>query len=65
MRCGATRPVLSIGKLAAGQARYYERQVAHGRDDYYSGRGEAPGDGRVAARRRSGSPARSEAASTR
>jgi conjugative relaxase-like TrwC/TraI family protein len=36
--------VLSIGKLAAGQASYYERQVAQGRDDYYSGRGEAPGE---------------------
>jgi conjugative relaxase-like TrwC/TraI family protein len=36
--------VLSIGKLAAGQAGYYERQVARGRDDYYSGRGEAPGE---------------------
>jgi conjugative relaxase-like TrwC/TraI family protein len=36
--------MLSIGKLAAGQAAYYERQVAHGRDDYYSGRGEAPGE---------------------
>jgi conjugative relaxase-like TrwC/TraI family protein len=36
--------VLSIGKLAAGQASYYERQVARGRDDYYSGRGEAPGE---------------------
>src|SRR5262245_32793857 len=36
--------MLSIGKLAAGQASYYERQVARGRDDYYSGRGEAPGE---------------------
>src|SRR4051794_2308245 len=36
--------MLSIGKLAAGQASYYERQVAQGRDDYYSGRGEAPGE---------------------
>lgn len=36
--------MLSIGKLAAGQAGYYERQVARGRDDYYSGRGEAPGE---------------------
>ncbi len=35
--------VLSIGKLVVGQQRYYEQQVAHGRDDYYSGRGEAPG----------------------
>jgi hypothetical protein len=36
--------VLSIGKIALGQHRYYERQVAQGRDDYYSGRGEAPGE---------------------
>jgi conjugative relaxase-like TrwC/TraI family protein len=35
--------VLSIGKLGADQAGYYERQVARGRDDYYSGKGEAPG----------------------
>jgi conjugative relaxase-like TrwC/TraI family protein len=35
--------VLSIGKLVLGQQRYYERQVAHGEDDYYAGRGEAPG----------------------
>jgi len=35
--------VLSIGKLGAEQASYYERQVARGRDDYYSGKGEAPG----------------------
>jgi hypothetical protein len=35
--------VLSIGKLTVEQSRYYERQVAQGRDDYYSGRGEAPG----------------------
>jgi len=35
--------VLSIGKIALGQHRYYERQVAGGGDDYYSGRGEAPG----------------------
>ncbi len=36
--------VLSIGKIVLGQHRYYEQQVAHGRDDYYSGRGEAPGE---------------------
>lgn len=44
--------MLSIGTLAAGQQAYYERQVAQGRDDYYSGRGEAPGAwaGRGAAR---------------
>ncbi|MDO9408998.1 MAG: MobF family relaxase [Patulibacter sp.] len=35
--------MLSVGKLAAGQERYYERTVAHGQDDYYSGQGEAPG----------------------
>ncbi|MBW3603253.1 MAG: relaxase domain-containing protein, partial [Actinobacteria bacterium] len=36
--------MLSIGKLANGQQKYYERQVAQGQDDYYSGRGEAPGE---------------------
>jgi conjugative relaxase-like TrwC/TraI family protein len=36
--------VLSIGKIALGQHRYYERQVAQGWDDYYVGRGEAPGE---------------------
>jgi conjugative relaxase-like TrwC/TraI family protein len=36
--------MLSIGKIALGQHRYYERQVAQGQDDYYSGRGEAPGE---------------------
>jgi conjugative relaxase-like TrwC/TraI family protein len=35
--------MLSIGKLAKGQHNYYERQVARGMDDYYAGRGEAPG----------------------
>ena len=35
--------MLSIGKLTVEQSRYHERQVAHGRDDYYSGRGESPG----------------------
>ena len=35
--------MLSIGKLTIEQSRYYERQVAQGRDDYYSGRGESPG----------------------
>jgi conjugative relaxase-like TrwC/TraI family protein len=33
--------VLSIGKLALGQQAYYAKQVTRGRDDYYSGRGEA------------------------
>ena len=36
--------MLSIGKVAAGQHRYYEEQVARGADDYYTGRGEAPGE---------------------
>jgi conjugative relaxase-like TrwC/TraI family protein len=36
--------MLSIGKIALGQHRYYEQQVARGRDDYYSGRSEAPGE---------------------
>src|SRR5207244_1540083 len=36
--------MLSIGKIALGQHRYYEQQVAQGADDYYSGRGEAPGE---------------------
>jgi conjugative relaxase-like TrwC/TraI family protein len=36
--------MLSIGKIAQGQHRYYEHQVARGEDDYYSGRGEAPGE---------------------
>jgi conjugative relaxase-like TrwC/TraI family protein len=36
--------MLSIGKIALGQHRYYSQQVAQGRDDYYSGRGEAPGE---------------------
>ena len=35
--------MLSIGKLVAGQERYYQRQIANGLDDYYAGRGEAPG----------------------
>ena len=35
--------MLSIGRLTVEQSRYYERQVAQGRDDYYSGRGESPG----------------------
>ncbi len=37
--------MLSIGKLAAGPGtgRYYVDQVAQGREDYYSGEGEAPG----------------------
>jgi conjugative relaxase-like TrwC/TraI family protein len=37
--------MLSIGKLGAGPTagRYYVEQVAQGREDYYSGEGEAPG----------------------
>ncbi len=36
--------MLSIGKIAVGQHRYYEQQVANGVDDYYAGRGEAQGE---------------------
>ncbi len=35
--------MLSIGKVTPGRADYYEKSVARGRDDYYSGKGEAPG----------------------
>jgi hypothetical protein len=37
--------MLNIGKLATGPGagRYYVDQVAQGREDYYSGEGEAPG----------------------
>ncbi|HSK50454.1 MAG TPA: MobF family relaxase [Solirubrobacterales bacterium] len=35
--------MLSIGKLGAGQERYYLEQVAQGAEDYYSGEGEAEG----------------------
>lgn len=35
--------MLSIGKLGAQQIGYYENTVAKGQDDYYSGKGEAPG----------------------
>ncbi|WCB91595.1 hypothetical protein DSM104299_00268 [Baekduia alba] len=37
--------MLNIGKLAAGPStgRYYEEQVAHGREEYYAGEGERPG----------------------
>jgi len=37
--------VLTIGKLGASRAQlqYYEQQVAAGLEDYYAGRGEAPG----------------------
>src|SRR5690349_8216166 len=33
----------SIGKLGAGQERYYTEKVAEGAEDYYSGEGEAEG----------------------
>ncbi|MBV9948370.1 MAG: relaxase domain-containing protein, partial [Myxococcales bacterium] len=37
--------MLTIGKLGASpdQLAYYEQQVADGLEDYFSGRGEAPG----------------------
>ena len=36
--------MLSIGKLTSADSdRYYTRTVAAGREDYYAGRGEAPG----------------------
>ena len=35
--------MLSIGTLSVGQTEYYERKVARGMEDYYSGEGEAPG----------------------
>jgi conjugative relaxase-like TrwC/TraI family protein len=37
--------MLTIGKLGASvdQLAYYEQQVAQGIEDYFSGRGEAPG----------------------
>ncbi len=35
--------MLSIGKLGAGQERYYLDKVAEGAEDYYSGEGEAQG----------------------
>jgi conjugative relaxase-like TrwC/TraI family protein len=43
--------MLSIGKLGAGQERYYTEKVAEGAEDYYSGEGEAEGQwiGRAAA----------------
>jgi conjugative relaxase-like TrwC/TraI family protein len=46
-RCipGGPTAVLTIGKLGASddQLAYYEQQVAQGLEDYFSGRGEAPG----------------------
>ena len=35
--------MLTIGKLGAGQERYYLQKVAEGAEDYYSGEGEAAG----------------------
>lgn len=35
--------MLSIGKITAGKANYHQQQIAQGRDDYYAGKGEAPG----------------------
>lgn len=37
--------MLTIGKLGRSpdQLAYYEQQVAHGIEDYFFGRGEAPG----------------------
>ncbi|MCB0878816.1 MAG: relaxase domain-containing protein [Thermoleophilia bacterium] len=35
--------MLSIGKLGAGHHAYYELSVATGREDYYTGKGEARG----------------------
>jgi conjugative relaxase-like TrwC/TraI family protein len=42
---GGPSAVLTIGKLGASvdQLGYYEQQVAQGLEDYFSGRGEAPG----------------------
>ncbi len=36
--------MLSIGKLGAGQERYYLDKVAEGAEDYYAGEGEASGE---------------------
>ncbi len=35
--------MLSIGKLGVGNEHYYLHTVAGGVEDYYLGRGEAPG----------------------
>ena len=47
--------MLSIGKIALGQHRYYERQVAGGGDDYYSVGARLPESGWGPGQRRSGS----------
>jgi conjugative relaxase-like TrwC/TraI family protein len=41
--------VLSIAKMGSGSERYYLETVASGREDYYTGAGEAQGDWRGAA----------------
>jgi len=56
---GGPGAVLTIGKLGASpdQLGYYEQQVAQGMEDYFSGRGEAPGRSTVRApRARANSP---------
>jgi len=35
--------MVSIGKMGAGQERYYLGKVAEGIEDYYAGEGEAEG----------------------
>ena len=35
--------MLSIGKITAANRDYHQQQIARGRDDYYAGHGEAPG----------------------
>ena len=35
--------MLSIGKMVAGSEKYYLDTVAKGREEYYTGSGEAPG----------------------
>jgi len=35
--------MLSIGKMVAGSEKYYPNTVAKGREEYYTGSGEAPG----------------------
>ena len=68
---GLTDAVLSIGKLAAGQARYYLDQaegrvdavesIGDGVEEYYAGGAEARGEWLGSAARRSVSRARSTA----
>jgi conjugative relaxase-like TrwC/TraI family protein len=50
--------MLTIGKLGASRGRleYYDAQVAQGAEDYYAGRGEAPGTWRGAGSRALGLP---------